>query len=223
MVFRFDSVKDSNCPGCTAPTRHLFHFQASGQLKQARWVPLAWITCITLRRISLLDADESEWHQRNLPPHHSYGTLHQEQIGSAKADKHYSTSKFHTQPLLGGQSPAPWRSESPLQASKTTEAKGNRVCSSLLLSARHKSMSTGPYFWHRHLFDISTHALPPGQHLAPPSPAVTSVVTLCWVSKGDTSVQVRCLFPLTHTKLMQGLAASLSSSNIGIVEVSPGK
>lgn len=146
---------------------------------------------------------------------------------TAKAGICYSTSQFHAQPLLGGQSPTPWRSESPLQAQNTHQqnyqCKENRVCSSLLLSARHKSMSTGPYFWDRHPFDISAHALPPRQHLAPPFPAVSSVVTLCGCPRETASAEVRCLFPLAHVKPMHGLAASLFNSNTGGVEVSPGK
>lgn len=40
---------------------------------------------------------------------------------AAKANKHYSTSKFHAQPYEVGKSPAPWRSESPLQAKNTNQ------------------------------------------------------------------------------------------------------
>lgn len=109
---------------------------------------------------------------------------------AAKADKHYSTSKFHAQPYEVGkvQLPEDLRAlyKPRIQTRKTTDDNGSRVHSSLLLSARHKSMGTGPYFWDRHPSDISAHAIPPGQHLAPPSPAVTSVVTLCWVSKRDS-------------------------------------
>lgn len=222
MVFRFNSVKDWVCPGPTVPTHHLsiFKHQGSwnrqdGYLLHESSAPLSEETPFWAQ----VKVDDTRGTcLSSIPP--ACSTRRREVAATALPNSMLN-------PYYAGKAQLPEDLRAlykpKTHTSKTSDAKENRVCSSLLLSARWKSMSTGPHFWDRQPFYISAHTLPPGQHLAPTSPAVTSAVGLCGCPTKTAPAEVRCLFPLTHTKLMHGLDASQSNSNTGIVEVSPGK